>query len=216
MEAPDANNLRERAHDSRFGDGPRLGGAPRGGVPLVLAARFSPRFAFVVRGNDLRERLSALALLEVQQLSVRQPQQLVHRFDADLRVRALAAFAQSDTAEHLAAANKRVANILTKAESIDGVTSPDPKLFVEAAESALYEAIMSSGDNLAPLLAERNYQSALDQLAQLRGPVDAFFDTVMVNAENPAERSNRLRLLGELRALFTQVADLALLSSAAE
>jgi len=69
---------------------------------------------------------------------------------------------------------------------------------------------------LAPMLAERNYQSALDQLAQLRGPVDAFFDTVMVNAENPAERSNRLRLLGELRALFTQVADLALLSSAAE
>ena len=55
-DAPHANNLRERAHDSRFGDGPRLGGAPRGGVPLVLAARFSPRFAFVVRGNDLRER----------------------------------------------------------------------------------------------------------------------------------------------------------------
>jgi glycyl-tRNA synthetase beta chain len=137
-------------------------------------------------------------------------------YDADLRVRALAAFAQSDTAEHLAAANKRVANILAKAENIDGVTPPDPKLFVEAAESALYEAIKSSGDHLAPLLADRNYQSALDQLAQLRGPVDAFFDTVMVNAENPAERSNRLRLLGELRALFTQVADLALLSSAAE
>ena len=137
-------------------------------------------------------------------------------YDVDLRVRALAAFAQSDTAEHLAAANKRVANILAKAENIDGVTPPDPKLFVEAAESVLYEAIKSSGDHLAPLLAERNYQSALDQLAQLRGPVDAFFDTVMVNAENPAERSNRLRLLGELRALFTQVADLALLSSAAE
>ena len=137
-------------------------------------------------------------------------------YDADLRVRALAAFAQSDTAEHLAAANKRVANILAKAENIDGVTPPDSKLFVEAAESALYEAIKSSGDHLAPLLAARNHQSALEQLAQLRGPVDAFFDTVMVNAENPAERSNRLRLLGELRALFTQVADLALLSSAAE
>ena len=137
-------------------------------------------------------------------------------YDADLRVRALAAFAKSDTAEHLAAANKRVANILAKAESAESATSPDPELFVEPAETALYEAIKVSGDNLAPLLAERNYQSALDQLAQLRGPVDAFFDTVMVNAENPAERSNRLRLLGELRALFTQVADLALLSSAAE
>jgi len=137
-------------------------------------------------------------------------------YDADLRVRALAAFAKSDTAEHLAAANKRVANILAKAESAESATSPDPELFVEPAETALYEAIKVSGDNLAPMLAERNYQSALDQLAQLRGPVDAFFDTVMVNAENPAERSNRLRLLGELRALFTQVADLALLSSAAE
>ena len=136
-------------------------------------------------------------------------------FDVDLRVRALDAFTNNETAEHLAAANKRVANILAKADDADG-TPPDPKLFVHEAESALRGAVVSVGEALAPLLLKRDYQSALDQLAQLRGPVDIFFDGVMVNAEDPAERLNRLRLLGELRALFTQVADLALLSSAAE
>ena len=136
-------------------------------------------------------------------------------FDIDLRVRALSAFAKTETAEHLAAANKRVANILAKAGELDG-TPADPNLFVHEAEHALHEAVSRVGSTLSPLLADRNYQSALDELAQLRGPVDAFFDGVMVNAEDPAERLNRLRLLGGLRALFTQVADLALLSSAAE
>ena len=132
-------------------------------------------------------------------------------FDIDLRVRALNAFAKTETAEHLAAANKRVANILAKADEVDG-TPADSNLFVHEAEHALHEAVSRVGWTLRPLLADRNYQSALDELAQLRGPVDAFFDGVMVNAEDPAERSNRLRLLGGLRALFTQVADLALLS----
>ena len=136
-------------------------------------------------------------------------------FDIDLRVRALNAFAKTETAEQLAAANKRVANILAKADEVDG-TPADSNLFVHEAEHALHEAVSRVGSTLRPLLADRNYQSALDELAQLRGPVDAFFDGVMVNAEDPAERSNRLRLLGGLRALFTQVADLALLSSAAE
>ena len=136
-------------------------------------------------------------------------------FDVDLRVRALNAFAKSETAEHLAAANKRVANILAKADDADN-TPADAELFVDEAESALRDAVVSVGETLAPLLLKRDYQGALGQLAQLRGPVDTFFDAVMVNAEDPAERLNRLRLLGELRALFTQVADLALLSSAAE
>ena len=136
-------------------------------------------------------------------------------FDIDLRVRALNAFAKTETAEHLAAANKRVTNILAKADELDG-TPADSNLFVHEAEHALHEAVSRVGSTLRPLLADRNYQSALDELAQLRGPVDAFFDGVMVNAEDPAERLNRLRLLGSLRALFTQVADLALLSSAAE
>jgi glycyl-tRNA synthetase beta chain len=136
-------------------------------------------------------------------------------FDIDLRVRALNAFAKTETAEHLAAANKRVANILSKADELDG-TPVDSNLFVHEAEYALHEAVGRVASTLRPLLADRNYQNALDELAQLRGPVDAFFDGIMVNAEDPAERLNRLRLLGGLRALFTQVADLALLSSAAE
>ena len=136
-------------------------------------------------------------------------------FDVDLRVRALDAFAKSETAEHLAAANKRVANILAKADEADS-TPPDTKLFVHEAEHTLFEAVTNVGEALTPLLEARDYQSALDELAQLRGPVDTFFDGVMVNAEDPAERLNRLRLLSGLRALFTQVADLALLSSAAE
>ena len=136
-------------------------------------------------------------------------------FDVDLRVRALNAFAKSETAEHLAAANKRVANILAKADDADN-TPADAELFVDEAESALRDAVVRVGETLTPLLLKRDYQGALGQLAQLRGPVDTFFDAVMVNAEDPAERLNRLRLLGELRALFTQVADLALLSSAAE
>ena len=135
--------------------------------------------------------------------------------DVDLRVRALDAFARSETAEHLAAANKRVANIVAKADEAES-TPPDAKLFVHEAEGALFEAVTSVGEALTPLLEARDYQGALDELAQLRGPVDTFFDGVMVNAEDPAERLNRLRLLGGLRALFTQVADLALLSSAAE
>ena len=136
-------------------------------------------------------------------------------FDVDLRVHALNAFANSETAEHLAAANKRVANILAKADDADN-TPADAELFVDEAESALRVAVVSVGETLTPLLLKRDYQGALGQLAQLRGPVDTFFDAVMVNAEDPAERLNRLRLLGELGALFTQVADLALLSSAAE
>ena len=136
-------------------------------------------------------------------------------FDIDLRVRALNAFAKTETAEHLAAANKRVANILAKADKLDG-TPANSSLFTHEAERALQDALSRVGATLAPLLADRNYQSALDELAQLRGPVDSFFDNVMVNAEDPAERLNRLRLLDGLRSLFTQVADLALLSSAAE
>ncbi|MDA7595276.1 glycine--tRNA ligase subunit beta [Luminiphilus sp.] len=135
--------------------------------------------------------------------------------DIDLRIKALAAFAETDTAQQLAAANKRVANILAKASEQDA-TPPDPSLFQEPAEQALHNAVIRAGQALTPLIAARDYQAALAQLATLRAPVDDFFESVMVNAENPAERVNRLRLLGTLRALFTQLADLALLSSGSE
>ena len=135
--------------------------------------------------------------------------------DIDLRIKALAAFAETDTAQQLAAANKRVANILAKSDEQD-IAPPDSSLFQEPAEHALLNAVTQAGQALTPLIAERDYRAALEQLATLRAPVDDFFESVMVNAENPAERVNRLRLLGTLRALFTQLADLALLSSGSE
>ena len=67
-----------------------------------------------------------------------------------------------------------------------------------------------------PLIAQRDYASALGKLAALRGPVDDFFNAVMVNADDPAVRLNRLALLNMLRSLFTQIADIALLSSGTE
>ena len=134
-------------------------------------------------------------------------------FDIDLRVKAMARFAQTETAKHLAAANKRVANILAKADSSDD-EQPDPSLFTEEAEAALYHAVEAADAAVEPLLSERNYQDALDELAKLRGPVDAFFEHVMVNSDNPKARQNRYRLLNRLRQLFTQLADLALLATA--
>ena len=138
-----------------------------------------------------------------------------HLHDIDLRIKALAAFAETDTAQQLAAANKRVANILAKSSEQDA-TPPDPSLFQEPAEHVLHKAVISVGEALTPLINARDYQAALEQLAALRAPVDEFFESVMVNAENSAERVNRLRLLGTLRASFTQLADLALLSSGSE
>ena len=135
--------------------------------------------------------------------------------DIDLRIKALAAFAETDTAQQLAAANKRVANILAKSDE-QGIAPPDSSLFQESAEHALFNAVTQAGQALTPLIAERDYRAALEELATLRAPVDDFFESVMVNAENPAERVNRLRLLGTLRALLTQLADLALLSSGSE
>ena len=135
--------------------------------------------------------------------------------DIDLRIKALAAFAETDTAQQLAAANKRVANILAKSDKQD-IAPPDSSLFQEPAEHALLNAVTQAGEALTPLIAERDYRAALEQLATLRAPVDDFFESVMVNAENPAERVNRLRLLGTLRSSFTQLADLALLSSGSE
>ena len=135
--------------------------------------------------------------------------------DIDLRIKALAAFAETDTAQQLAAANKRVANILAKSDEQD-IAPPDSSLFQEPAEHALLNAVTQAGQALTPLIAERDYRAALEQFATLRAPVDDFFESVMVNAENPAGRVNRLRLLGTLRSSFTQLADLALLSSGSE
>ncbi|WP_280547196.1 MULTISPECIES: glycine--tRNA ligase subunit beta [unclassified Halomonas] len=126
------------------------------------------------------------------------------------RLRAVQGFSRREEAAALAAANKRVSNILTKQQH-DGTTEVEAGLLQETAEKALYDALASHRQAVMPLFAEARYSEALDSLAGLREPVDTFFDQVMVMAEEPAVRRNRLALLAGLQALFLEVADIALL-----
>lgn len=145
-------------------------------------------------------------ILAVQALRPTQP------LDFDARVKAVAHFATLPEAEALAAANKRVSNILAK-ESVSAGAAVDPALLTEAAEKALATAVAELETALAPLFEARDYTPALTRLAALRPRVDAFFDEVMVMAEDAAVRANRLALLARLRALFLQVADISLLQA---
>lgn len=128
--------------------------------------------------------------------------------DFDARLRAVAAFRQLAEAESLAAANKRISNILKKSEEAIP-QQVDAGLLQEEAEKALNDQVAAMAIKVAPLFAARDYQSALKQLACLRDAVDSFFDTVMVMADNDAVRANRLALLNRLSSLFLEVADLS-------
>ena len=130
--------------------------------------------------------------------------------DFDARVRAVSHFRTLDSAEALAAANKRVSNILAKVEG-EISTEIDRTLLVEAEEKALAEQVIALQAELAPLFEKGEYQTALDCLAGLREVVDNFFDKVMVNAEDPKLRQNRQAILNNLRNLFLQVADISVL-----
>ncbi|MGV3226910.1 glycine--tRNA ligase subunit beta [[Pasteurella] aerogenes] len=130
--------------------------------------------------------------------------------DFDARVRAVSHFRTLDSAEALAAANKRVGNILAKAEG-EISSEIDRTLLVEPEEKALAEQVIMLQAELAPLFAKGDYQTALVRLADLREVVDNFFDKVMVNAEEPKLRLNRLAILSRLQNLFLQVADISLL-----
>ena len=129
--------------------------------------------------------------------------------DFDARVRAVSHFRTLDSAEALAAANKRVSNILAKADAAIGEINLTA--CVEPAEKALAEAVLALRTEVQPLIAQGDYTAVLDKLANLRAPVDSFFDNVMVNAEDPALRQNRLAILNTLQGLFLQVADISAL-----
>lgn len=130
--------------------------------------------------------------------------------DFDQRVKAVSHFRELDAAESLAAANKRVGNILAKFEG-ELPTDIELSLLQEDAEKALAENVEVLTEALEPAFATGNYQQALSQLAALREPVDAFFDNVMVMADDEALKKNRLTLLNNLRNLFLQIADISLL-----
>ena len=129
--------------------------------------------------------------------------------DFDARVRAVSHFRTLDSAEALAAANKRVSNILAKADAAIGEINLTA--CVEPAEKALAEAVLALRTEVQPLIAQGDYTAVLDKLANLRAPVDSFFDNVMVNAEDPTLRQNRLAILNTLQDLFLQVADISVL-----
>jgi glycyl-tRNA synthetase beta chain len=135
--------------------------------------------------------------------------------DFDHRLVAVSAFVRLDAAESLAAANKRIANILRKAEKPKSLKL-DPQQLVEEAESALHTAMLDAAEGIAPLMRKRAYADALTHLAGLRGPVDKFFDDVMVMSDDPALQNNRLALLSDLRDLFLGIADISRLSISKE
>lgn len=128
--------------------------------------------------------------------------------DFDARLAALAGFLARPEAASLAAANKRIANILKKAEGFTPAAVA-PATLREPAEKQLHGALAKLRDGVQAAVAQRDYVGALSALAGLKGDVDAFFDGVMVNDPDAALRTNRLSLLAELRALFSGVADLS-------
>lgn len=133
--------------------------------------------------------------------------------DFDRRLQACSEFAAMAEAEALAAANKRIGNILKKAQ--DKVPEQvDADRLVEDAERALADQLQGAAAELEPLLAERRYRESLIRLSTLREPVDRFFDEVLVMADDAALRRNRLALLARLKGLFDNIADIAQLAQA--
>lgn len=128
--------------------------------------------------------------------------------DFDARLKALSMFLELPEAASLTAANKRIANILRKANATPP-SQVDVRQLREAAEVRLFDSMRALREAVAAETARREYASALGRLAQLRPAVDAFFDEVMVMDENPQLRANRLGLLAELQGLFAGVADLS-------
>jgi len=139
--------------------------------------------------------------------------QLSQPLDINQRVLAVNEFSKLPQAQALAAANKRVSNILSKQNaSTNAIIHSD--LLHEEAEKNLAKAVSLKAQVVAPLFASRDYAKALATLADLQQPVDAFFDNVMVMSEDPALQQNRLALLQQLRALFLEVADISYLVQA--
>jgi glycyl-tRNA synthetase beta chain len=148
---------------------------------------------------------------EVEAVVSLRPQQL---HDVLGRMEAVRAFAALPEAEALAAANKRITNILKKnADAAQDIAAVNPALFQEDAERALHGAIEQVRPAVAAAFARGDFTSALRDLAQLREAVDGFFDNVMVMAEDAQLRANRLALLASLHALANRVADISKLAA---
>jgi glycyl-tRNA synthetase beta chain len=125
------------------------------------------------------------------------------------RVRALQDFLATEDGEHLLTGYKRATNIVEDEERKDGVEyslDPDPRLAETPAERALFAALDAAEAALGPALAAEDFGQAMTALARLRAPIDAFFDSTIVNADSPAVRRNRLCLLNRIRSVMNRVA----------
>jgi glycyl-tRNA synthetase beta chain len=127
------------------------------------------------------------------------------------RAEALAAFLKTDDGENLLQGFKRANNILIQAEEKDGVEysyGADPKFAETPQETALFEALDSAESAIKPAMASEDFGAAMQAMAALRAPTDAFFEAVQVNSDNPIIRRNRLNLLSRIRTICLSVADL--------
>lgn len=164
-------------------------------------------FIFDRLANTLREQ--GYSAQEIDAVLALQPQKLA---DVASRLAAVRAFAALPEAPALAAANKRVGNILKKVEG-EVTAKVDPALLKEAAEIALNQTLMTVKPQADAAFAHGDYAASLQVLAALKTPVDAFFESVMVNAEDAALRNNRLGLLATLHHAMNQVADISKLAA---
>ena len=149
------------------------------------------------------EGLKAEVFLSVASLNLSNP------LDIDARVKAISAFSKLPEAQDLAAANKRVSNLLSKQLKDRQPSEIDLALLEDGSEKSLASAIEALSVVSKPLIEKRDYDAVLKNLATLRDPVDAFFNDVMVMSDDRAVRENRLSLLHSLRRLCINVADIA-------
>ena len=179
------------------------------GAAFAAVASFKPAEAAIA--DFIYERLSGnlreqgYSAQEIEAVLCQKPQQLA---DIRKRLAAVRAFAALPEAKALAAANKRVGNILKKAEG-EVTAQVDTALLKEAAEAALHRALLAVAPQAEAAFATGVYTASLQALAALRAPVDAFFDGVMVNADDPALKTNRLGLLATLHQAMNRVADIS-------
>ncbi|MDP5348853.1 MAG: DALR anticodon-binding domain-containing protein, partial [Paracoccaceae bacterium] len=127
------------------------------------------------------------------------------------RAEALAAFLKTDDGENLLQGFKRAANILSQAEEKDGVEysyGADIKFAETDAEHALFDALDQAESTITPAMQAEDFAAAMTAMAALRAPIDAFFEAVQVNTDNPVIRRNRLNLLSRIRTICMSVADL--------
>ncbi|MDR1969460.1 MAG: glycine--tRNA ligase subunit beta, partial [Burkholderiaceae bacterium] len=164
-------------------------------------------FIYERLAGNLREQ--GYSALEVDAVLALRPQRLS---DIPKRLAAVRAFTALPEAASLAAANKRVGNILKKAEGA-AAAQVNPALLKEPAEAALHAALAEVKPRADAAFDQGNYTAALQALAALKAPVDKFFDEVMVNAEDPQLRHNRLGLLTLLHRAMNRVADLSRLAA---